>query len=92
MNLSQYRLRKAAGIYWIIKTNQQEADYMEPIQINEAGALIWNGIESGCGEDELAQLLQEHFDIDSYKAICDVRKFMEQLYKKGISEVIDYLQ
>ena len=84
MDLSQYRLRKAAGVYWIIMCDQQEAEYRQPIQINEVGALIWNGIKEGSGEDELALLLQSRFDIDSHKAICDVRKFIEQLNKKGI--------
>ena len=84
MNLSQYRLRKAAGIYWIIMCDQQEAVYVQPIQINEVGALIWNGIEDGNREYELAELLQSHFDIDSHKAIYDVKNFIEQLNKKGI--------
>jgi len=91
MDLTQYRLRKAAGKHWIIKCDQREVDYMEPIQINEVGALIWNGIKSGIEEYELAKSLQDRFDIDSNIALSDVRKFIGQLYTKGINELASYL-
>lgn len=78
-----YLLRHAAGIYWIIKTDQQK-EYIKPIQINHCGALIWNGIENGSGMKELSALLQKTYGVGPEEALADVNTFLAQLTGNGM--------
>ena len=80
----QYRLRQATGINWIVKTNQQEADYVPPFSVNECGALIWKEYEAGSEIDEISSLLQSQYGISSEEAIKDLGSFLEQLSSVGI--------
>jgi|BioPla2DNA2_1021312.scaffolds.fasta_scaffold00965_7 hypothetical protein len=79
----RYLIRYAAGMYWIIKTNQQK-EYTKPIATNECGALIWQGIENGSGVEELSVLLQKSFGIGTEEALEDVASFISQLTENGM--------
>lgn len=79
-----YLLRYAAGANWLIKTDQQDADYIAPLMINEVGALIWKGIGDGCDLQELSALLQSRYHIEPEVALKDVKQFLTQLEKWDI--------
>ncbi|MDF2540310.1 MAG: hypothetical protein K0S47_28 [Herbinix sp.] len=79
-----YMLRNAAGIYWLVKINQQDSDYCAPMTINECGAIIWNGLTVGLTIDELSDLLQKQFGIEKEEAVTDVKHFLEKLTNYGI--------
>lgn len=83
MNKPRYLLRHAAGMYWIIKTDQQR-QYIKPILTNECGALIWNGIENGSGVEELSKILQKNYGIGPEEALADIISFLNQLTGNGM--------
>lgn len=84
MKKQQYILRHAAGMDWIIEINQQEAEYVTPLSVNECGAMIWRGLEAGLGNDDLSIILQNQYGIDSKEALKAVAMFMEQLTNRGL--------
>jgi hypothetical protein len=79
-----YILRYAAGANWLVKADQQDADYVAPLMINEVGAVIWKGIEAGYPAGEITVLLQNRYQINLEEARSDVEEFLEQLQKCNI--------
>ncbi len=84
MKPQEYILRYAAGIYWLIKADQQNTNYIPPLPINECGAMLWDGLVRGYGRTELTDLLQNKYGIDSQEALVDIELFFDQLTDKGI--------
>jgi hypothetical protein len=84
MDKPRYILRHAAGLYWIIKTDQQK-EYSKPVITNECGAFIWKKMEDGAGVERLEVYLQECYGIGSEEALTDVRSFLDQLKKNGMN-------
>lgn len=87
-NDQKYMLRYAAGIYWLVKMNQQEAVYEAPMTMNDCGAMLWKGLMEGLTTKELSVVLQKEYGIDSKEAMTDINQFMEKLstYKIVMNE------
>ncbi|MFA9462730.1 MAG: PqqD family protein [Velocimicrobium sp.] len=83
MKNQPYRIRHVAGLYWMFKADQQGEEYVPPLVLNECGALLWNGLESGSEEIDLIELLQKSYGITKTKAEEDVKIFLEQLKNRG---------
>jgi hypothetical protein len=81
----RYRIRKAAGLYWLIDLDQKRGCYRRPLPFNETGALIWERIEKGDPKEEIVCFIRERYGIGQDEAKNDVSEFLEQLKKNGIT-------
>lgn len=79
----KYRLRYAAGLYWLLDVEQKGQEYRKPISMNECGALICQRAMEGHTEEELAKELVKQYGIEDAKAKKDVAEFLEQLRAQG---------
>ena len=52
--------------------------------VNRSGTTLWHALKSGCGEEELAQRLVEHYGIELERARDDVASFLAQLRARGL--------
>ncbi len=75
----RYRLRQAAGMYWLINVEQPGIPYEKPIALNEAGAAIFRMLEKDAPIEEIAEALSRTYDIPAKSARADVEQFVGQL-------------
>ena len=79
----RYRLRAAAGSYWLLDM-QQEGKVEQIPELNESGAMLWKLLEGGMTLQEAAQSVSHTYGIDLESAYADVSQFAEGLKAAGI--------
>ena len=52
--------------------------------LNETGRLIWRGLTAGKSENDIAQELVEHFDIDADTALGDINELVTELKREKL--------
>ena len=77
----RYVLRRAAGACWLVDVLQDGESYRPPVQLNDTGAFLWEGLCRGTPEEELARQLAGEGDVPPEEALADVRGFLEELRK-----------
>lgn len=80
----RYRLRRAAGSYWLLDLAQEGKYSVRPLPLNESGGLIWRLLEEGRSEAEAAERLAQEYGIPCDEALSDISRFLCQLRKQGI--------
>lgn len=80
----RYQLRYAAGIYWLVDTEQPGDTYTPPVLLNEGGAKLWSMLENGTSLTEICEQFSREYDIPPEQAGEDVRDFITQLRSKRI--------
>lgn len=83
-NQTEYRLRYAAGTYWLLHMTQPGLPFEPPLLLNDAGAFLWERYAAGAGQKEAAAALQEHCGITKERAAEDTARFWAQLKEHGI--------
>ena len=78
--MRQYTLRKAAGAYWLLDMKQSGQIDTPPIRINESGAYIWSGLDSGISLEQLAAAMGEEYGISAEEAMQDILIFQQSIH------------
>ena len=78
-------LREAAGSFIVMNT-RGDLSFNGMITLNETGAFIWNCIEEGLTEEEIASKITDIYDIDRETAVRDLKIFKEKMSGAGIIE------
>lgn len=81
----KYQLRYAAGIYWLLDMNQPGIPYQKPLPLNETGAFIWQMLEKGNTQEEIADCLSKKYGMNRKMSLEDVRTFVGQLCARGMN-------
>lgn len=79
----KFRLRKVAGMYWLLNVEQPGIPYEKPVALNRTGAMICGMLEDGAGAEEIAEAMSVSYGISVSEARVDLEQFMGQL---GISD------
>lgn len=79
-------VRRVAGQNVALATGEAGKDFNSMIKLNGTALDIWNGIDQGLSETEIADLITEKYDVDSEKALSDVKSFTARLSGLGIVE------
>ncbi len=82
---SGYQLRYAAGEYWILDMEQEGVPYKKPLSVNAVGAEIWQMMEAGMGEREIADCLCREYQVERNMVLGDMEQFRERLREFGVS-------
>ncbi len=80
----RYQLRYAAGRYWLLDMNQQRNVYKRPMSMNAMGARIWEMLQKGLSDSEIAANLSLEYDADEKEILQDVLEFRQQLAGFGV--------
>lgn len=81
----RYRIRKAAGSYWLLDMEQPGDHYTEPIELNESGARIWELASRGLAVPAIAEELAGQYGVDMKIVKEDVMQFLAGLEAVGVS-------
>lgn len=58
-------------------------DLSSTVVLNPSAECLFSALKNDCTEDELAELLVSHYDIETEKAKEDVKTFIAELKNKG---------
>lgn len=84
MTQQEYQLRHAAGLYWLIDTEQPGIPYKKPIPMNDVGAEIWKLLAQGMIQEQIADILSKQYSISKAEAVQDMEQFIKQLEDQGV--------
>lgn len=76
-------LREVAGQNMVIATGEASKDFHGMIKLNNTGKEIWQGLQEGLTEDEIAKGLEEKYQIDGEKAKQDTKEFIGKMLEMG---------
>ena len=79
-----YILKKLGNEYMIIKINDGSVNVTKTFNINETGAIIFNGLKDNLTKEEITKNIINEFNIDYDTAYNDVFEFISILKEKGI--------
>lgn len=76
-------LREVAGQNMVIATGEASKDFHGMIKLNSTGRDIWQGLQEGLSEVEIAKGLEEKYQIDEQKALVDTKDFVNKMLEMG---------
>ena len=79
-----FMLRKVADCYVVVPIGPAVADFNGMINLNEAGAFLWQLLESETTEEGVVAAMLEHYEVSEDIARNDVKKFVLQLTEAGL--------
>lgn len=77
--VSQYQMRYAAGIYWLLDMNQDGVPYRKPLATNEVGARIWELTQQGYDDEVIVEMLSAEYQAERNMISEDIKHFRLQL-------------
>lgn len=79
-------MRDVAGQAVAIATGEASKSFHGMVKLNDTGAFIWNGIEKGLDEAEIAEQLTASYDAEVDQALKDVESFIARMRDAGLVE------
>ena len=79
-------LRQVAGQSMVIAIGAVSRTFHGMIKLNETGAEIWNGIQKGQDEKQIAEALCEKFEVTYEKAYEDTVAMVGKMRAAGVLE------
>lgn len=79
-----YELRRAAGYYWLIDTQQPGVPYKKPWMLNETGAEIFQLLDAYRDSEKVINELSKRYHIAESNVKEDVKQFVEELQNQGV--------
>lgn len=79
-------LREVAGQAIVIAVGAASKEFHGMINLNNTGKEIWQGVQAGMNEEEIAQALTEKYEVDLEKAQEDTRNIIRKMYEAGVIE------
>ena len=79
-------MRDVVGQAVAIATGEASKSFHGMVKLNDTGAVIWNGIEKGLDEAEIAEQLAAGYDVEADQALKDVESFIARMRDAGLVE------
>ena len=74
-----FMIRKVADSYVVVPIGPAVANFNGMINLNAAGAFLWQLLENDTTEDEVVASMLEQYEVSEDVARADVQKFVAQL-------------
>ena len=71
----------------VVPTGETSKSFYGMIKLNESAVDIWNWIEDGVSESDLAKKLAEKYELSMEKANEDIKAFISQMTEAGLLDV-----
>lgn len=81
-----YVLRQVADTWTVLPLGDAAVDFNGMLTLNSSGAMLWNVLEQGGGEQELVDALTAEYDVSAERAAVDIQKFLDVLRCAGCIE------
>lgn len=69
-----------------VPVGQRTSELHGMIALTESGALLWQALVNGADEQQLTELLLEHYEVSRETALADTKKFLHGLQEQGVLE------
>ena len=86
MDTMRYQLRYAAGLYWLLDTEQPGVPYKKPLSMNRVGADIYRMMTKGLSQEQIVEALCEEYQMPRSEILLDVEQFQAQLEEYNIGD------
>ncbi len=83
-----FMLRKVADTYVVVPVGDAVAEFNGMINLNEAGAFLWQLLENETTSEQVVEALLQQYDVDEATAKRDVDKFINELKAAKLLENI----
>ena len=80
---TKFQLRYAAGIYWLLDMEQEIGNYKQPLSMNEVGAEIFELMQEGKSNQQIAEILGDRYSSKPEDVLGDIVGFELQLKEFG---------
>lgn len=80
---SGFVLREVAGQNMVIATGEASKDFHGMIKLNNTGKEIWQGLQQGLSETEIAKGLQDKYGVEEENALIDTKEFIGKMLEMG---------
>lgn len=77
-------VREVGGKHVVIATGEAARNFNGIIKLNDSAKMLWEMLEGGSCESELADALIERYEVDELTAQNDVSMFVTKLKGAGI--------
>lgn len=81
-----FMLRKVADCYVVVPIGAAVAQFNGMINLNEAGAFLWQQLENETTADAVVDAMLQQYEVDEATAKADVEKFISQLREAYLIE------
>jgi hypothetical protein len=81
---SGFMTRNISGKIVAVAVGPRSLEFNGMINLNETGEFIWKCLEKETSEQEIAQKLAKHYDIDTEKALESTKSFIDELRKNDL--------
>lgn len=81
-----FTLRRVMGQAIVVATGEASQQFRGMIKLNQTAADIWDWLDKGLSESEMADQLAKKYEIPVEKAAADVEKLIDQMRTSGILE------
>ncbi|MBQ4569314.1 MAG: PqqD family protein [Ruminococcus sp.] len=79
-----FMLRKVADCFVVVPIGSAVAEFNGMINLNEAGAFLWQQLENDTTEEAVVNAMLEQYDVDKATAEADVKRFVSQLREASL--------
>lgn len=79
-----YLLRETQDSRMVVATGRQAESFHGMIRLNASGALLYKRLEQGASEDDLVDVLLNHYQVTEGRARTDVVAFLDMLADAGL--------
>lgn len=77
-------LREIAGEYILVPVGAAAGRLNGMVSLNGSGRLLWQRLQAGCTEADLAEALLAEYEVDRPVAEADVRAFLAKVRQAGM--------
>ncbi len=81
-----FMLRKVADCFVVVPIGAAVSEFNGMINLNEAGAFLWQLLENDTTEEAVVKAMLEQYDVDEATAKADVARFVAQLKDAALIE------
>ena len=82
----RFRLRKAAGSWWLLDITQSGKCEKLPMELNESAAQIWQLYEQGLEAEEIASVFGKRYEVSKEEILEDVIQFFTMIESSNCEE------
>ena len=79
-------LRKVPGMNLVMPTGKNVKDFNGSLMLNDTGAFIFERLQKGSTQEEIADALTQEYDVSLDTASTDVQKTIDSLIEAGVAE------
>ncbi|MBQ3478301.1 MAG: PqqD family protein [Clostridia bacterium] len=79
-------LRKVPGMNLVMPTGKNVKDFNGSLMLNDTGAFIFERLQKGSTQEEIADALTQEYDVSLDTVSADVQKTIDSLIEAGVAE------